>query len=306
MPPAATAIAQDVNQLYIFLLISSFIGFLILIGGMCYFIVRYKRQSATAKSAYISHDSRLEFAWSFIPLCLFLFCFAWGWYVYEKMRVFPADALEVYVQARQWSWEFQYKSGKKSQDLYVPVGVPVKLIMTSSDVIHSFYIPAFRIKQDVIPGRYTAEWFKVEQPGNYQVFCAEYCGAVHSGMLAKIKAVPLKDFENWLAEDPEKAFKGMSLPQIGEKVFTAKGCVACHSTDGTIKVGPSLRSVFGHEVKLADGKMVHADEEYIRESILNPQAKIVQNFPSGVMPVFAGQLLDTELNALVEYVKSLK
>lgn len=306
MPPAATQIAHEVSSLYMFLLVSSLIGFCVLIGGMLYFIVKYRRHAGAEKSAYITHDARLEFAWSFIPLCLFLFVFAWGWIIYHKMRTPPENAMEVYVQGRQWAWEFQYKSGRRSPDLYIPIGVPVKLIITSQDVLHSFYVPAFRVKQDAVPGRYTALWFNVEKPGSYHVFCAEYCGAVHSGMLAKVNALPLADYEKWMESDPEAANKGLTMAQIGEKVFNSKGCTACHSIDGTVKIGPALNGVYGHETTLSDGSKIQADEEYIRESILNPAAKVVQNFPAGVMPVFAGQLQDSELNALVEYIKSLK
>lgn len=302
MPVEGTAIARDVDRLYIFLLIISLFGFIALIGAMTVFIIKYRR-TPNGKSAYITHNKLAEFLWSFIPLCVFLFVFAWGWVVYHKMRTFPEDSMEVHVLARQWSWEFQYKSGKKSPDLYVPVGRDVKLIMTSQDVIHSFYIPAFRIKQDVVPGRYTAEWFRAEQPGNYQVFCAEYCGTSHSNMMAKIKAVPIADFENWLGTDP---MKGLTMAQYGQKLFSAKGCVACHTVDGTPKIGPTLKGVFGSVVPLEGGNTVNADENYVRESILSPQAKVVRGFTSVLMPTFAGQVDDTELNALIEYVKSLK
>ncbi len=308
MPYAGTDIARQVNSLYEFMLWVSVIGFLVLIGGMIYFIIRYKRQSATAKSAYITHDSRLEFLWSFIPFVIFMVVFGWGWYIYVQMRTMPKDALEIQVTGRQWSWSYTYKSGKKSTDLYVPVGKPVKLIMTSEDVIHSYYIPAFRIKQDVLPGRYTAEWFQAEKPGTYQVFCTEYCGAIHSGMLSKVKAIPLPEFEAWLSGGPVQVAGGkeLSLVEQGKKLFNERSCTQCHSVENKIIIGPHLNGVFGHTVELKDGSKVNADENYIRESILNPQAKIVKGFEAQMMPSFAGQFEEKELSAIIEFIKSVK
>jgi cytochrome c oxidase subunit 2 len=303
MPPAGTALATEYDNLYSFLIWSSFIACAILIGGMIYFVLKYKRKTNNDKTPYISHNTFLEFLWSFIPLVIFMVCFAWGWVVYHHMRTMPEDALEVHVFGQQWSWSFEYKSGKAStNEFYVPVGRPVKLIMTSKDVIHSFFIPSMRIKQDVIPGTYTAIWFNAEKTGDYQIFCTEYCGAAHSNMLAKMHVVPVADYEKWLQESDE----GLSMAERGQKLFNDKGCVACHSTDGSTKVGPSWKGLFGSERELADGSKAKGDENYIRESILNPNARVVKGFPSGVMPTFQGQLSEEQLNALVEFIKTLK
>jgi cytochrome c oxidase subunit 2 len=303
MPPVGTQIAGEVNNLYSFILWASLISCLILIGGMIYFAMKYKRKSDVEKTPYISHNTFLEFLWSFIPLVFFLGFFVWGWWIYHQMRQMPENALEVHVFGRQWSWEFVYKSGKTSGgEFYVPVGEPVKLIMTSRDVLHSFYIPSMRIKQDVVPGRYTTLWFNAEKTGDYQIFCAEYCGTTHSGMLAKMHVVPKADYDKWLQENDE----GLTLAQKGQKLYNDKGCVACHSVDGSTKVGPSWKSIFGQTAHEIEGGQVAVDENYLRESILNPNAKIVKGFPKGVMPTFQGQLSEDQLNALVEYIKSLK
>jgi cytochrome c oxidase subunit II len=303
MPPAGTDIAARVDNIYEFLLVASLISCIILIGGMIYFVVKYKRKSATDKTAYITHNSTLEFVWSFIPLVIFLVVFAWGWNIYHDMRAMPKNALEVHVVGKQWLWDFIYKSGKKStNEAVVPVGEPVKLIMTSEDVLHSFYIPSMRIKQDVIPGRYTAIWFTAEKTGDYQVFCTEFCGAAHSNMLAKLKVVPREEYEKWIAEGDDSA---LPLAKRGEKLYSNNGCVACHSIDGTAKVGPTLKGKFGAMETLEDGSQVKIDENYLAESMLNPNAKVVKGYPRNVMPAFQGKLNEEELSALVEFIKTL-
>ncbi len=303
MPPAVTDIARQYDNLYAFLLWFSLIGCVILLGGMIFFVVKYKRKTGTDKTPYISHNTFLEFLWSFIPLVLFLICFAWGWFIYHQMRQAPENALEVHVFGKQWAWEFVYKSGKSStNELIVPVNTDVKLIMTSKDVLHSFYVPSMRIKQDAVPGMYTSLWFNSEKLGDFQVFCTEFCGSAHSAMLAKLRVVSQADYEKWLQENEE----GMTLAQKGQKYSNDKGCVACHSVDGTVKVGPSWKGVFGQQHVMDDGSTVTVDENYLRESILNPNAKIVKGYPKGVMPTFQGQLTEDQLNALIEFIKGLK
>lgn len=306
MPTEGTQIATQVDNLYSFLLITSLIACLILIGGMIYFVMKYKRRTDNDKTAYISHNTFLEFLWSFIPLVIFLGVFAWGWYIYHDMRSMPKDALEIHVFGKQWAWEFEYKSGVKTGNmLTVPVNKDVKLIMTSKDVIHSFYIPSFRIKQDVVPGMYSALWFNANKLGEFHVFCAEFCGNQHSGMLATLKVVPQADYDKWLEEESQSG--SLPLPKRGEKLFAVKACSSCHSNaDASIKVGPSLFKKFGTVEHIEGGPDVTVDENYVRESILNPNAKIVNGFPHGVMPTFQGQLSETELNALIEYIKTLK
>ena len=303
MPPQGTKIAAQYDSLYSFIVWASVISCVILIGGMIYFALKYKRKTDNDKTAYITHNHMLEFLWSFIPLVIFLVVFGWGWYVYHQMRQMPDNALEVHVFGKQWAWDFQYKSGKVSaNEFVVPVNTPVKLIMTSSDVLHSFYIPSMRIKQDAVPGRYTTLWFNAEKLGNYQVFCTEFCGAAHSMMLAKMKVVSQEEYEAWLQESDE----GLTLAQKGEKLYNGKGCVACHSVDGSTKVGPSWKGMWGNERELADGSKVSADENYVRESILEPSKKVVKGFSAGVMPTYQGQISEAELSAVIEYIKGLK
>ncbi len=302
-PPQGTDIARQVDDLYGFLLVISAFSCAILIGGMVYFAYKYKRKTATDKTAYITHNTFLEFLWSFIPLVIFMVVFAWGWYIYREMRSMPKDAFEVQVQARQWSWEFQYKSGASSDTLYVPVNKDIKLVMTSSDVLHSFYVPSFRIKQDVVPGRYTALWFKAEKLGDFHVFCAEFCGTEHSKMGAIIKVVTQEEFDKWLEE--QAGVSSLPLAEYGKKLFGMK-CTACHSASEPVaKIGPSLFKKFGTKEILDDGSEVLVDENYVRESILDPQAKIVKGFGK-VMTSFQGQLSEKELSAIIEYIKSAK
>lgn len=327
MPPAVTAIAGEVDQIYAFLLITSFISFVMLIGGMFYFVYKYQRRSANDKTAYISHNYMLEFLWSFIPFLIFMFVFVWGWKVYHDMRNVPAGALEIHVMAKKWDWRFIYKSGKEAVSgvdangqktpatMVVPIGRPVKLIMGSekinaastdrSDrpVLHSFYLPAARIKQDIVPGRYTTQWFNIEKAGDYWVFCTEFCGGGHSSMKAVVKAVPVEEFEAWLASEGGGS---LSLVDQGRNLYAAKACIGCHSADGSSVVGPTFKGLFGKSRSFVSGKTATADEDYLRDSILNPNANVVTGYPAGVMPAYAGQLSDDEVNAIIEFIKTLK
>lgn len=302
MPVQATDIAQRVDSLYGFLLIASFIACALVIGGFIYFAFKYKRRTDNDQTAYITHNNILEFTWSFIPFVIFMVVFAWGWWIFHDMRAFPKDALEIHVVGEKWNWNFLYKSGRKlSGEFYVPVNEPVKLIITSRDVLHSVFIPAFRIKQDAVPGRYTALWFEANKIGSFQLFCTEYCGDQHSGMLAKVNVVSREQYEEWLRVDP---YKGLSLTEIGRKVFDGR-CVACHTTTTEAKIGPGFGNLIGSERQFADGGSLVADENYIRNSIMNPNEKIVAGFPQGVMPTFAGQLSEQEVTGVIEFIKTL-
>lgn len=306
MPTAATDQASQVDNLYSFLLISSFIACVIVVGGMIYFTFKYRRQSLSAKSAYITHNTFLEFLWSFIPLVIFLIVFAWGWHIYHQMRSFPKDALEIHVTGKQWAWEAAYKSGVRTANLVkVPINTNVKIILASTDVLHSFYVPSFRIKQDAIPGRYTAVWFNANKLGDFHIFCTEYCGTQHSGMIGKLQVVSQEEYDKWLEE--EAKFSTLPIAQKGEKLFQIKACSGCHSVaDKTVKVGPTLFQKFGTSEDLADGTKASIDENYLRDSILNPNTQVVKGFAAGVMPSFQGQLSEDELSALIEYIKSVK
>ncbi|MNJ93409.1 Cytochrome c oxidase subunit 2 precursor [compost metagenome] len=306
MPAQGTEIAKQVDNLYAFLLITSFIACVLVIGGMIYFVWKYKRKSDNDKTAYISHNTFLEFLWSFIPLVIFLVVFAWGWWIYHDMRTMPKDALEINVIGKQWVWEVEYKNGYKTvNEIVVPVNKDVKILLTASDVLHSFFVPSFRVKQDAVPGRYTAVWFNAQKLGDFHIFCTEFCGASHSNMIGRLRVVTQEEFDKYLEQGQEEG--SLPLAKRGEKLFAVKACASCHSVDSpAVKVGPSLFQKFGHEETIEGGEKVKFDENYIRESILEPNKKIAKGFPKGVMPTFQGQLNENELNALVEYIKELK
>lgn len=305
MPPEGTEIAGNVDTLYKFLLWASFISCVLVIGGLIWFAVKYRRRSNNDKTPYISHNTLLEFLWSFIPFCIFMVAFVWGWVVFHQLRTFPENGLEIAVQAQKWSWTFIYKNGRtSSSEFYVPVNHPVKLVMTSSDVLHSFYVPAFRNKQDVVPGRYMPYWFQATKIGVFQVFCAEYCGDSHSGMLAKVHVVSEADYEKWIESEP---YKGLSLAEIGKEVYQKKQCFTCHTLTEQKGAGPGWKGIWGKQEAMADGKTVLIDENYIRESLMDPNAKVVAGFgPPSAMPTQAGQISEQEILGVIEFIKSLK
>src|ERR1700752_1513390 len=297
-PARASTTAGSVDALFIFLVILSAMVSVAIFTMIVVFALRYRhRQGVEAEQ--IEGSTVLEITWSVVPLGIFMVIFAWGAVIYFQERTPPRGANEVYVVAKQWMWKLEHEEGQREiNELHVPVGRDVKLIMTSQDVIHSFYIPAFRIKQDVLPGRYTVAWFHATKPGTYHLFCAEYCGTMHSGMVGSVVVMEPKDYQAWMGGGGNQP-----LALTGEKLFSELGCVTCHRSD-TQGRGPNLVGVFGKPVLLEDGRTVIADENYVRESILEPAAKIVRGFKP-VMPTFQGQLSDEQLNALVEYVKSL-
>jgi cytochrome c oxidase subunit 2 len=297
-PARASTVANNVDALFVFLLVVSALMTALIFTMVIYFAVRYRR-TAGRVAEQIDGSHTLEITWSVIPLCVFMVFFGWGAIVYFQQRVPPQNAAEVYTVAKQWMWKFEHMEGQREiNELHVPVGRDVKMIMTSQDVIHSFFVPAFRIKQDVLPGRYTVTWFHPTKAGTYHLFCAEYCGTSHSGMVGSVVVLEPKDYEAWLTGGGNQP-----LAVTGERLFSELGCATCHRTD-TQGRGPNLLGVFGKPVLLEDGRTLTADENYIRESITDPSAKLVRGFKP-VMPTFQGQISDEQLNALVAYVKSL-
>jgi cytochrome c oxidase subunit 2 len=245
----------------------------------------------------------LEISWSVIPLGIMLAMFVWGTRVYVKLYRAPKDAVEFTSIGRQWMWKFQHPTGQREiNNLHVPVGQAIKVMMTSEDVIHSFYVPAFRLKQDAVPGRYTSVWFKATKPGTYHLFCAEYCGAEHSRMIGSVIVMTAADYQSWLANGPGA---GKTPVASGAELFQTLACETCHKGGtGRIQRGPALEGLYGNPVQLADGTTVTADDAYLRESILNPQAKHVKGWDP-VMPTFQGQISEEQLAQLMAYVKSL-
>jgi cytochrome c oxidase subunit 2 len=298
-PVRAAAGAGNVDALYIFLLALSGLMCLAIFTMILVFATKYRRRRGV-EAEQIEGSAALEITWSIIPLGIFLVIFTWGAVIYFHERTPPRDASEVYVVAKQWMWKLQHQEGPREiNELHVPVGRNVKLIMTSQDVIHSFYVPAFRIKQDVIPGRYTTTWFRASKPGVYHLFCSQYCGTMHSGMIGQVVVMEPPQYEAWLSGGGTSG----SLAASGEGLFQQLGCSTCHRSDAQGR-GPNLVGIFGKPVQLEDGRTPIADENYIRQCILSPAANIPSGFKP-IMPVFQGLVSEEQLTALVAYIKSL-
>jgi cytochrome c oxidase subunit 2 len=298
-PEQASSISVEVDHLLYFLLAVSVVFTVLIFGAIFYFAVRYRRRSEQELPVSVHTGWMLEIVWSVIPFGLTMIMFGWGASIFFRESRAPDNAMQIYVVGKQWMWKLQHMEGQREiNELHIPTGRPVKLIMTSEDVIHSFYVPDFRTKQDVVPGRYTMTWFEATKPGKYHLFCAEYCGTNHSGMIGWVYAMTPQDYQRWLAGSPSG-----SLVQDGAKLFEDLACSNCHKPDGSGR-GPSLVGVFGSTVKLAGGGTVKADEAYIRESILNPAAKVVEGYQPD-MPTFQGLITEENVVQLIEYVKSL-
>jgi cytochrome c oxidase subunit 2 len=300
-PEQASTMAPRVDQLYFFLLgVSVFFATLILILIIA-FAVKYRRRSDDEQPRPISGNLGLEILWTVVPLSLTLVMFVWGARLFFITFYPPSDALEINVVAKQWMWKVQHAEGRSEIDeLHIPTGRPIKLIMTSQDVIHDFFVPAFRVKNDVLPGRYTTLWFEATKPGAYRLFCSQYCGTQHSGMIGHIIALEPAEFQAWLSGGATV----VSMATAGENLFQKLGCVSCHAQNDTGR-GPSLVGLLGKTVRLQSGASVTADEDYIRESILNPQAKIVAGYPP-IMPTFKGLISEDGIMQIIAYLKSLK
>jgi cytochrome c oxidase subunit II len=297
-PQRASSMAGNVDALFIFLVILCGMMTLLIFVALIYFAARYRHRKGVP-AEQIEGSTPLELTWTLIPFGVFMVIFAWGAVVYFQQRTPPRDSTEVYVVAKQWMWKLEHAEGQREiNSLHVPVGRDVKLILTSQDVIHSFFIPEFRIKQDVVPGRYTVAWFRATKPGRYHLFCTQYCGTEHSGMIGTIEVMEPAQYESWMSGGSTGP-----LSASGEKIFAELGCATCHRSDSQGR-GPNLQAMFGKPVQLEDGRIVNADENYIRESILDPGAKVVKGFKP-VMPTFQGLVSEEQLNALVAYVKSL-
>jgi len=306
LPKSASTVSSDVDLLFYFLLWGSvFIFFAIVLVGS-WFLYKYKRSNANkVASGQMIHNTFLEVTWTVVPLIVVMIVFGWGYRDYLKLMVVPPDAYEIRVLGKKWLWEFNYpKEGVTLlNEIVVPVNTPIKLVMSSEDVIHSFYIPNFRVKRDVLPNRYTRIWFEATEVGNYQVFCTEYCGDGHSSMMANLTVLSESDYEAWLKEG--SSADDMPLVELGEKLYSSKACNTCHSLDGSSMTGPTWKGLYNQVRELSDGSTVKADDNYLRESIVNPAAKIAKGYPP-VMPTYAGLLSDREINALIEYIKLVK
>jgi len=329
-PPQASTNALEVDLLYFFMVVVCGVIAVAVVAVMIVFGLKYRRTAENTVGADIHGSMPLEIFWSAVPFFIVMGMFAWGTSLYFKISIPPADAMEIFVTGKQWMWKIQHMNGRREiNNLHVPIGKPVKLTMASEDVIHSFYIPAFRVKADVVPGRYSTMWFEATATGSYHLFCAEYCGTEHSRMIGQVTVMDQADYEDWLVTgnpspvevvagnagialaSPPAAGSGsagaggapLTPVEIGAKLFQEKACFTCHlATPGGI--GPILTNVPGHEVEMASGEKVLADDAYLRESILMPMAKVVKGYPPA-MPTFQGQLTEDQVMSLIAYIKSL-
>jgi cytochrome c oxidase subunit 2 len=300
-PERASTFAPMVDDLYFFLVALTAFFSLLIAGLLAVFALKYRRRSHQDMPARIAEPKVLEIAWIAVPLAIVVGIFFWSAYVYVAMNRPPRDAVEVYVVGKRWMWKVQHLTGQREiNELHVPLGVPIKLNLTSEDVIHSFFVPAFRVKKDAVPGRYSVAWFEATRPGRYHLFCAEYCGTKHSGMTGWVEVMEPARFQAWLAGGAA----GTSLAAAGEKLFADLACVTCHKAEGGGR-GPVLDGVFGRQVRLQNGETVAADEAYIRESIVTPSAKLVAGFQP-VMPTYQGLVSEEGLMQLIAYIRGLK
>jgi cytochrome c oxidase subunit 2 len=300
MPEQASTLAARVDNLYFFITAVCTFFAVLVTALVIVFAVKYRRRHPDEIGEPIHGSLALEMIWSGIPFILAMAMFVWGASVYFAIARVPDEAMDIYAVGKQWMWKFQHPEGQREiNELHVPVGTPVRVLITSEDVLHDLYFPAFRVKMDAIPGRYTQLWFTATKVGTFHIFCAEYCGTKHSGMIGRVVVMPQEQYESWLGGSAGEG----TLAQRGEKLFTQLACVTCHSGTSQGR-GPSLNGVFGHQVQLADGNTLVADADYVRESILKPMAKIVAGFPP-IMPTFQGQVSEEQILALTEYIKSL-
>jgi cytochrome c oxidase subunit II len=298
-PERASTFAADVDALYFFIVAVSAFFALSVAVAVIYFGIKYRRRQAAGVGARIEGNLPLELLWSVIPTIIAMVMFGWGASVYYHLRRAPDEGLQVYAVGKQWMWKFQHLEGQREiNELHVPLGRPVKITMTSEDVLHSLYFPSFRQKMDVIPGRYTTLWFEANKIGTYHIFCAEYCGTNHSRMIGQVVVMEPSAYQAWLAGGGEG-----SMAQRGSALFQQLACDSCHLDSGRGR-GPSLQNIFGKPVELQDGSTVIADEAYLRESILNSQAKIVRGFQP-LMPTFQGLISEEGLVSLIEHIKSM-
>jgi cytochrome c oxidase subunit 2 len=299
-PERASTMAGRVDALYFFLLAVSFFFSVLIAGAIVVFAIRFRRRSPDEMPQPIHGSMALELAWSIIPLLIVTFIFLWSADLFVASRRVPVGHMEIQVVGKRWMWKLQHLTGQREiNELHVPVGVPVRLTLTSEDVIHSFFVPAFRVKQDAVPGRYSTIWFQATNPGRYHLFCAEYCGTKHSGMIGQVVVMEPAAFQTWLAGGATG-----SPAAEGQKLFESLACNTCHRAD-SLGRGPRLEGLFGRPVTLASGETVIADADYIRESIVTPAAKVTAGYQP-IMPTFQGLVSEEGLMQLVAYIQSLQ
>ena len=302
VPESASTFSWKVDALYFYLSGVTLFFTLLISAVLIFFVIRYRRRTPYEIPRPVAGSHKLETLWTVIPFVIAMTMFGWGARVYFDQYKPPENAMEVYVVGKQWMWKLQHATGQREiNELHVPIGRKVKLIMTTEDVIHDFFVPAFRTKADVIPGRYTTIWFEATKPGRYHLFCAEYCGMNHSGMTGSVIVMEQREFDDWLSGN----IGTMTPANAGQQLYQTLGCASCHGAGGEGGRGPALAGTFGNMQQLQNGQSVRVDEGYIRESITNPQAKLVAGF-GPIMPTFQGQVSEDQLLQLVAYIKSLQ
>ena len=302
VPDSASTLSWKVDALYFYLSGVTLFFTLLISATLIFFVLRYRRRTPYEIPRPIAGSHKLETLWTVIPFLIAMTIFGWSAKVYFEQSSPPQNAIEVYVVGKQWMRKIQHSTGQREiNELHVPVGKKIKLIMTTEDTIHDFFVPAFRMKADVVPGRYTTEWFEATKTGTFHLFCAEYCGMNHSGMIGSVVVMESREFDNWLSGNA-----GNTTPAVaGQQLFQTLGCVSCHGANGEGGRGPTLAGLFGRKTQLTGGQTVVADEAYIRESIINPQAKLVDGF-GPIMPTFQGQISEDQLVQLLAFIKSLQ
>jgi cytochrome c oxidase subunit 2 len=299
-PAAASTTATQTDELYFFLLGFSVFILALVFLPLLYFLIKYRRGSRANRTQINLPTMKIEIAWTVIPIFMVTGMFAWAARVYFYEEVPPPDALNINVIGKQWMWKVQHSEGQQEiNELHIPVDQPVKLTMASEDVIHSFYIPAFRIKQDVVPGRFTTEWFQATKLGAFALYCSEYCGTDHSKMAGRIVVMSAAEYRNWLAAVAPRN----TLAQAGENLFRELGCSGCHSGSAAVHA-PTLEGLYGKMAPLSDGTFVLADDKYLRDSILLPSSQIVAGYQP-IMPTYEGHVTEAELLELIAYLKSI-
>jgi cytochrome c oxidase subunit 2 len=298
-PAEASQISPYVDALYFFLLLMTVVGTALVAMLLLTFCLRYRREKSPV-ATQIEGSTLLEATWTIIPLAIFLLVFVWGALLYFRIYDPPTNAMNIYIVGKQWMWKAEHPGGQHEINaLHVPTGRPVQLTMISQDVFHSFSIPDFRVKREVIPGRYSTVWFEATEPGTYHLFCTQYCGTLHSQMIGEVTVLTPDDYKKWL----DQSNSGMSLAQNGERLFASMGCNACHSGNAAAR-GPSLAGVYGSKLTLTDGSERLVDDAYLRDAILNPSQHVTAGY-APIMPTYQGQISEDGLIDLVEYLKSL-
>jgi cytochrome c oxidase subunit II len=306
MPKQSSTIASEIDNAYYIVYWLDVVMFFGLMGALAYFMYRYRRRSDKDKVSDVTHSTTIEIAWTVIPTILVLGLFVVGLRGFFMASVAPAESLEIRTTAEMYMWTFTYPNGNVSvNELIVPKNKPVKLIMSSKDVLHSFFVPEFRVKQDVVPGTYTTLWFEATETRDTVLFCTEYCGVGHSDMQARVRVMDKPEYDAWQETGLLPGEKPLPPAELGKKLFATRSCNTCHSLDGSRVQGPTFKGLFGRTETIADGSSIKVDENYIRESLLEPTKKVVQGYPA-VMPTYKGLLKETDIDALIAYIKTIQ